>query len=68
MFVLPGDFYHTNENFPWQIRSYSRHRCYIKGTTVVRYEITKDVHRYFSDKDAWNTKLFNDFSSPVSKL
>lgn len=64
MFLLPGDFYHSNEIYPWRTREYSRHRCYIKKDTIIRYEISKDVHEHFSNKDAWDARFISDFTNP----
>lgn len=64
MFLMPGDFFHSNEIFPWRMNSYSRHRIYIKGPNVVRYEITDDIYKYFTDKDTWNTHFEHGFTNP----
>lgn len=39
----PGDIYHPNENYPWEVKKNYRHRVYYHGYRVIRYEISKPV-------------------------
>ncbi|CAI2373455.1 unnamed protein product [Moneuplotes crassus] len=50
IFVFPGDYFHTNESYPWKTHRYSRHRIYKGKGKDTRYEITQDVWDIFSKK------------------
>ena len=53
MLIFPGDYFHTNEIYPWRQRMFSRHRAYISKGKMVRYEITKDVFTHLTNKSSW---------------
>ena len=67
IYIFPGDYFHSNEVYPWKTKRRSRHRMYSKNGKAIKYEVTKDVLHKLSYKGT-SDKIFsfNPYSISLS--